>query len=160
MAQNYLPKSSSHCFSIANRIADVLSITGSFRPTEKPFDFVKAKAASRIETINKLALRLERAFMVDITSSDMRLLFEAPSTSFDDKRMSKECDSDSTPGGQVTKVAGTTEVGVEKTVYEKRGEGRPGESRCTTVLLKAKVVLEKDIAPNLPEVGGGTASKK
>ena len=98
--------------------------------------------------------------MVDVTSSDMRLLFEAPSTSFDDKRMSKECDSDSAPRGQVTKVAGTTEVGVEKTVYEKRGEGRPGESRCTTVLLKAKVVLEKDIAPNLPKAESETASKK
>ena len=98
--------------------------------------------------------------MVDITSSDMRLLFEAPSTSFDDKRMSKECDSDSTPGGQVMKVAGTTEVGVEKTVYEKRGEGRPGEGRCTTVLLKAKVVLEEDVAPNLPKVESENASKK
>ena len=98
--------------------------------------------------------------MVDITSSDMRLLFEAPSTSFDDKRMSKECDEESTPGGQVMKVAGTTEVGVEKTVYERRGEGRPGEGRCTTVLLKAKVVLEEDVAPNLPKVESETASKK
>ena len=98
--------------------------------------------------------------MVDITSSDMRLLFEAPSTSFDDRRMSKEFDEDSTPGGQIMKVAGTTEVGVEKTVYERRGEGRPGEGRCTTVLLKAKVVLEKDIAPNLPKVESESTSNK
>ena len=90
--------------------------------------------------------------MVDVTSSDMRLLFEAPSTSFDDTRMSKEFDRDSSPGGQDMKVAGTTEVGVEKIVYERRGEGRPGEGRCTTVLLKTKVVLEEDVAPNLPKV--------
>ena len=155
----YLPKSSSHCVSIANHIADFLSITGSFRPTEKPFDFVKLKASSRIETITKLAMRLERAFMVDITSSDMRLLLEVPSM-FDDRRMSKEFDEDSTPGGQVMKVVGTTEVGVEKTVYERRGEGRPGEVRCTTVLLKARVVLEKDVAQDLLEVESETCSKK
>ena len=98
--------------------------------------------------------------MVDITSSDMRLLFGTPSTSFDDKRMSKECDKDSTPGGQDIKVAGTTEVGVEKTVYERRGERRPCGGRCTTILLKAKVVLEKDITPNLLKAESETASKK
>ena len=92
--------------------------------------------------------------MVEITSSDMRLLFEAPSTAFDEKRMSKEYDKGSTPGGQVMKVVGTKEVGVEKTVYEKRGEGQPSDGRCTTVLLKAKVVLEKDVA-NLVRMGSG-----
>ena len=97
--------------------------------------------------------------MVEITSSDMRLLFEAPCTTFDEKEMSKECDKDSTLEGQVMKVVGTTEVGVEKTVYEKRDEGRPGEGRCTAVLLKAKVVLEKDVADLVKMGNGHTGSR-
>ena len=37
-------------------------------------------------------------------------------------------------------VAGTTEVGVRESVC-----GKPGESRRTEILLKTKVVLEKDV---------------
>ena len=80
--------------------------------------------------------------MADITSSDMCLLFETPRTDFDDTRMEREYESGEAfiPGRQ-NKVAGTTEVGVERSVYGARGEGRR-----TEVLLKAKVVLEKDLA--------------
>ena len=79
--------------------------------------------------------------MVDITSSDMYLLSEDPRTVFDETRMTEECESDkaSTPRGQ-DMVAGTTEVGIYKTVC-----GRGGEARRPEVLLKAKVVLEKDL---------------
>ena len=159
MAHSHLPKPLFHCNPIANHIADVLSITGSFQSTQEAFDFVKAKVGNRVGTINRLATRLERAFMVEITSSDMRLLFEAPCTAFDEKKMSKGRDKDFTLGGQVMKVVGTTEVGVETTVYEKRGEGLPGEGGCTTVLLKVKVVLEKDVA-GLAKVGSGSAPEK
>ena len=154
LAHSHLPKPLFHCSPIANHIADVLLITGSFQSTQEAFGFVKAKAGNRVGAINRLATRLEYAFMVEITSSDMRLIFEAPSTAFDEKKMSKERDKDFTPGGQVMKVAGTTEVGVEKTVYERRSEGQSGEVRCTTVLRKAKVVLEKDVA-DLVRVGSG-----
>lgn len=80
--------------------------------------------------------------MVDIISSDMCLLFEAPCTVFNDRRMTKEVEVDatSTSARSVDIVAGTTEVGVEKSVGEQQGEGRH-----TEVLLKAKVVLERDL---------------
>ena len=80
--------------------------------------------------------------MRDILSCDMCLLYEAPSCSvFDARRMTREVESDDapTPRGQ-DKVAGTTEVGLEKSVSLGRGKGRR-----TQILLKAKVVLEKDL---------------
>ena len=81
--------------------------------------------------------------MVDISSSDMRLLFEIPRTAFDQKRMATEFESDkaSIPRSRDL-VAGTTEVGVEKSVSGGRGEGL----RRTEVLLKAKVLLDRDLA--------------
>ena len=122
-------------------LADILWITGSFPSTRHSYDFVEAKASNRIETIDQLLLRLESIFMVDIISSDMCLLFETPSTAFNQVRMTKEIESDETftPQGDDI-VAGTTEVGIEKRV----GEG-PGEGRRTEILLKAKVVLKKDL---------------
>jgi hypothetical protein len=94
-----------------------------------------------IETIIRLCLRLEFAFMVEVTSSDLTLLFEAPDTVFDATRMTNEFGSDdtSTPGRR-DRVAGTTEVGVGKSVC-----GRKGECRSVDILLKTKVVLEKDV---------------
>ena len=79
--------------------------------------------------------------MVEVISSNMHLLVEAPDTVFDDARMTNEFESDgvSTPGGQ-DRVAGMTEVGVGKSVC-----GGPGEGRRVEVLLKTKVVLEKDV---------------
>ena len=94
-----------------------------------------------IETIIQLSLRLELAFKVEVTSKDMSLLFEAPGTTFNDARMIDEFgpDGGSTPGRRDI-IAGTTEVGVGKSMC-----GRAGESRRTEILLKTKVVLEKDI---------------
>lgn len=96
---------------------------------------------NRIEAIERLAVRLESVFMADVTSSDMSLLLVTPLTVFDGTRMIEECESgkNSTPRGQ-EKVVGITEVGIEKST------GRRGEPRHTEVLLKAKVVLEKDLA--------------
>ena len=80
--------------------------------------------------------------MVEIASSDMSLLTEPPHTVFDEATMTNEFegDKDSAPGRR-DRVAGTTEVGVRKSVC-----GRPGEGRRMEILLKAKVVLEKDVA--------------
>ena len=141
MTQKHLPTSPFHPTSIVHHLADVFWITGSFPSTQDSFDFVKAKAFNGIETVNRLAARLESLFMADITSSDMCLLFETPRTDFEDTRMAREYESSEAfiPGRQ-NKVAGTTEVGVERSVYGARGEGRR-----TEVLLKAKVVLEKDL---------------
>jgi len=99
-------------------------------------------ALKGIETIDKLALRLKFVFMVEITSSDMSLVFQTPHAVFDKATMTNEFEADntSTPGRR-DRVAGTTEVGVRKSVCE-----GPGGGRRTEVLLRAKVVLEKDVA--------------
>jgi hypothetical protein len=121
-------------------IANILWITGMFSSKQHSFDFVKGTVHDRIETIDRLAVRLESVFMVDITSSDMRLIYETTFTEFDDTRMVDEFESGggSTPKGQ-DKVVVTTEVGVEKSV------GRRGQPPHTQVLSKSKVVLEKDL---------------
>jgi len=80
--------------------------------------------------------------MVDVTSSDMSLLVEDLDTVFDAARMTDEFGSDgpSVPEKKDRdRVAGTTEVGVMKSVCGRLGENRRGE-----ILLKPKVVLEKD----------------
>ena len=98
----------------------------------------------------QLAIRLESVFMVEITSSDMTLLFGAPGTIFDGARMIDEFGSDGGPTpGEQDMIAGTTEVGVGKTVSEGAENGRRAY-----VLLKTKVVLEKDVV-GLLEVEGG-----
>lgn len=141
MAKSYLSEQSSHSVSITRRVADILWITGSFPSTRHSFDFVKAKASKGIETIDRLVMRLESILIADIVSSDMRLLFESPCTVFNDVRMAKEIEFDETfAPGREDRVVGTTEVGVEKSVGEGQGEGRG-----TEILLKAKVVLEKDL---------------
>jgi hypothetical protein len=79
--------------------------------------------------------------MEDIMSCDMNLLCEHPCAEFDDTIMTREVESDKTPTPKGRdKVAGTTEVGVEKSVCLGRGR-----DRHTQVLLKTKVVLEKDL---------------
>jgi hypothetical protein len=140
-AQSHLSKQSSYSVSITRHVADVLRLTGSFTSTQDSFDFVKEKASSGIEAIDRLVLRLESIFMVDIISSDTSLFFETPGTVFDDVRMAMEAEFDGTftPGGKDV-VAGTTEVGVERSV----GEGQ-GEDQRTEILLKAKTVWEKDL---------------
>ena len=86
--------------------------------------------------------------MVEVKSSDMSLLFEAPGVTFDSARMTSEHG----PGGilgERGRIAGTTEVGVRKSMC-----GGRGESRHTEILLKTKVVLERDV------VGAPSASGK
>jgi len=80
--------------------------------------------------------------MVDVISSDMFLLFEAPGTAFDGARMADECKSRgaSKHGRRDYRIAGTIEVGVGSSVW-----GGPGETRRTKILLKPKVVLETDV---------------
>ena len=89
--------------------------------------------------------------MVEVLSSNMYLLVEAPDAVFDDARMTNEFGSDgaSTPE-QWDRVAGTTEVGVGKSVC-----GRMGEDLRAETLLKARVVLEKDVGSSKIESGEG-----
>lgn len=118
-----------------------MQITGLFPSFKESVGFVRAKAFTGIQTIERLAMDLETVFMVDITSSDMCLLYEAPSTPFDDTRMTKECKPErASASKRPDKVVGTTEVGVGKSVA-----GKQDESRHTQILLKSTVVLEKDI---------------
>ena len=125
---------------LVGELAKVLDHTGSFSSTQRSLNFVRAVALKGIETIIRLVLCLESMFKVYITSSDMSLLFEAPGTVFDDAKMTDEYGSDgaSAPGRR-DRVAGTTEVGIRKSVRE------AGTSRCTEILLKTKVVLERDV---------------
>ena len=142
MTHSNLSEPDSHSDDLARLVGGILWITGLFESKQHSSEFVKEAVLSRIQTIERLAVRLESVFTADVTSSDMCLLFELPSTLFDDTRMTKEYEphEGSTPKGQ-EKVVGTTEVGVEKCVH-----GRRGERPRTGVLLKTKVVLEKDLA--------------
>ena len=125
---------------MTKHIANILWITGTFQSLEDSLDFVKVNASNRLEIIYQLASRLESAFMVDVTSCDMYLLCEAPLTTFNDARMTKEFESDdSSPSQKRDKVAGTAGVGVEKRVW-----GRSGEDLRVEVLLKATMVMEED----------------
>ena len=78
--------------------------------------------------------------MVKVTSNDMVLLFEAPDTVFDDARMADEFESDgATASERQDRIAGTTKVGVWKSISEGAGKGP------TEILLKTRVVLERDV---------------
>ena len=130
-------KPTSHTTSIVEQVADVLRITGSFSSVQRSLDSVNTVALSGIEAIDLLAMRLESVFTVDVTSSDMHLLFETPGGAFDRSRMSNELRSNGVPNHKSNDktVAATTGVGVGKKVSQ----------GLTEVLLKAKVVLERDL---------------
>jgi len=130
------------------QLANVLDETGSFSSTQQSLEFIKAVALEGVESILRVALHLERVFMVEVTSSDMLLLYESPGSVFDGAGMTNEFgsgDAPTSPGSQ-DRVAGTTEVGVGKTIC-----GGPEEGRLVKILLKTKVVLEKDV---MTESGG------
>ena len=134
----------------AEELAKEFHNTGSFSSTQDSVKFVRDVALDGIESIIRLSLRLESVFKVDITSSDMFLIFATPGTAFEDERMTNEYGSDGipTPGkpderGRRYRIAGTTEVGVGKRVCE-----GPDKSRRTVILLKANVVLNTDVAAN------------
>jgi hypothetical protein len=141
LTHSYLSPPSPDSALLVEELANILGNTGSFSSTQQSLELVRAVALEGIDTIIQLCLRLELAFKVEVISSNVYLLVEAPDTLFDDARMINEFESDgaSTPGGQ-ERVAGMTEVGVGKNVC-----GGPGESRRVEVLLKTKVVLEKDV---------------
>ena len=124
---------------LVDESANVLGHTGSFTSAQQSFDFVRVTALEGIESIARLTQRLVSVFMVEVTSSDMSLLFAAPGTVFNGVGMANELGSGgySTPGRR-DRVVGTTEVGGGKGVCGGRGEsGRVG------IILKTKVVLEK-----------------
>ena len=123
------------------QLAKALDDTGSFPSTRQSIELVQSVALEGIESIIQLSLRLELAFKVEVTSSDVTLLFETPGTVFDGARMIDEFGYDGAPvPRRQDKIAGTTEVGVGKSVC-----GRAGKSRRTEILSKTKVVLEKDV---------------
>ena len=141
LTHNHISRPPPHSALLVEQLAKVFNETGSFSSAQQSLEFVKRVALEEIESIIQLSLRSELAFRVEVMSSDMTLLFEAPGAVFDDTRMTNEFGSDGTPNPEGRdRIAGTTEVGVLKSVLE------PGESRRTLVLLKTKVVLEKDVA--------------
>lgn len=143
LTHSSLPELTSQFDFIVEEVAQVLRVTGTFGSSPRTsIKFVKDVASSGIETIERLAMRLESVFMLDIASSDM-YLFSGPSNSeFDETRMTQEFESGKASAKRKKdKVAGTTEVGVEKRVCKRKGEGQQVE-----VMLKVKVVLEGDLA--------------
>ena len=122
-------------------LAEILTETGSFPSPEESLKFVQTVGLEGIKSMKQTAQRLETAFMVDVTSSDMSLLCGYSGTVFNDAEMTNDFGSDSVskPGGQYT-IAGTTEVGVKKTIW-----GGRGETEYVEILLKPKIVLEKDV---------------
>ena len=71
--------------------------------------------------------------MVDVTSSDMCLLYKGPDVMFDDT-MTNEFKSDgASRHGRWYRISGTTEVGAEKTIC-----GGPGETWRAEILLNPK----------------------
>ena len=142
MTHNYLSAPPLDAKWLAERLAGVLDETGSFQSAEQLTKFIQAAARERIEEMIRTAQRLEAAFMVDVTSCDMSLIFHDAGVLFEDARMTNEfgADSAATPREQEW-IAGTTEVGVQKSVCKKSGE-----PRHVGILLKPKVILEKDVA--------------
>ena len=141
LTHSYLSQPTLHRAPLAERLANALDQTGSFSSTQHSLKFVETVSLEGIESAIRLALRLKSVFMSEVTSSDMTLLFEAPGAVFDEARMANEYGSDSrsTPRKR-NRIAGTTEVGVGKSISEGAGKGRR-----TEILLKTKVVLEKDV---------------
>ena len=126
---------------LVDQLASILNETGSFQSSEQLTKFIQTAARGRIEKMVRTAQRLEGAFMVDITSSDMSLIFHDSDVLFEDAKMTNEFGADSAAKpGRKERIAGTTEVGVQKSVCKK-----PGEARYVEILLKPKVVLERDV---------------
>ena len=140
LAHSHLFRPPPHPAPLVEELANVLDHTGSFQSTQHSVDFVQAVALEGIETIIRHVMRSESAFKVEVTSSDISLLFEGPGTVFDDARMTNDFGSDGAPAPErQDKIAGTTEVGVGKSVCV------AGKSSRKEILLKTKVVLEKDV---------------
>ena len=79
--------------------------------------------------------------MVDITSSDVALLFDAPDTVFDDARIINEFGSAGAPKPvRGDRIAGTTEMEVGKSM-----SGGAGKSRRAQILSKTKVILRENV---------------
>lgn len=153
LTHNYLALPPPDPAPLVEQLAGILDETGSFSSTQQSLELVKGVALEGIEAIIRLALRSELAFMVEVKSSDMTLLVEAPGTVFDDARMTDEYESGAaTTSEQQDKVAATTEVGVGKRI-----PGGPGEGRRVEVMLKTKVVLEKDVVEGGVEAVEDTA---
>jgi len=149
LTHSYLSRPPVHSASLVGELANVFDITGSFPSTQQSLEFVQAIALEGIESIIKHALRSELAFRVEVTSSDMTLLFEPPGTEFDKAKMSNDYGSNETQAlRRRDRIAATTEVGVGKSIC-----GGPDESRREEILLRVKVVLEKDVLEEVVVAG-------
>jgi len=125
---------------LVEELAGILNQTGSFPSLQQSSKFVRDTAFGGIKSMIENSQRLETAFMVDVASGGMSLLYGYPDTMFDKAKMANEFGSDSAcKPGEEGRIVGTTEVGVEKGIC---GEG---EIRRAETLLKVRVVLEKDI---------------
>ena len=141
LTYSHLPAASPDTKWLVDQLANVFNETGSFQSSEQLTKFVQSAALERIEEMVRTAQRLEKVFMVDVTSCDMSLIFNHPGELFEDTKMTNEFGEDSAAKpGKRRRIAGTTELGVQKSVCIKAGEPRHME-----ILLKPRVVLEKDV---------------
>ena len=156
MTYSYLSSQPLDSTLLIGKLARILDKAGLFPPPQQSlesvqtaapepaqtmaFKFVQTAALDRVESTIRIVQRLETAFMVDVASGGMSLLYGYPDTMFDEAKMANKFGSDSAcKPGEEGKIVGTTEVGVEKSIYGQ------GETRRAETLLKVKVVLEKDV---------------
>jgi len=121
LAHSHLPQPPPDPMLLVGELAKILDLTESFSSTQPSFNFIRAVALEGIEKIIRNATCLESAFKVEITSSDMSLLFDAAGTAFDDAKMTDEYGSDGAPApGRQDRIAGRRRWGSGK-VYLKQG---------------------------------------
>ena len=129
LTHRYINRPPAHPGFLVEQMAKVFDKTGSFQSPQQSLKFVRAIAFEGLESIVRLSLRLEAVFRVEIMSSDMAILFEDPGTWFEGARMINEFDPDGVPTpGTRDRIAGTTEVGIWKSVWGgvRRGSAHGG----------------------------------
>jgi hypothetical protein len=80
LTHSYPSRPSPRSASLVEELANILDNTGSFSSARQSLESVRVVTLERIETIIQLSPRLEVAFMVEVTSGGMFLLFEAADT--------------------------------------------------------------------------------
>lgn len=131
---------------VSNEIANVLILTG-YRRRVIGGEFL-IKFRDRLGIIANLALRINEAIRVNVTSGDVRVMVVSPGVNFDSRAMD---DAFSEGEGSKKKryadghgiVAGTTDIGVESVV---------GNASMPDILKKPKVVLVSTLREGYPAV--------
>jgi len=121
---------------IINNLALILMITRTCSDFSEAAEFVETSAGTEVNAIVEATLRFDNAIKTKVISSDMSVYVVPPGTAFTGETM---VDGSKKEGGEEEEgehgiVAGTTEIGL----LQRMGN-------VETVLLKPKVILERDL---------------